>query len=71
MIFLLKYLFDTNACINYLNLPNSKIWQKITATPNFETAVCSIVKAELLLWIAEKQKPNSKLGKTNGISQSI
>lgn len=57
------YLFDTNACINYLNFPNSVIWQKIQSTPSFEIAVCSIVKAELFYGSKKSKNPTLNLMK--------
>ncbi len=57
MIFLLKFLLDTNACINYLNLPDSKISRKIMATPFSEIAVCSVVKAELYYGSKKSKNP--------------
>lgn len=58
MIYSLKYLLDTNACINYLNFPNSLIWEKIKSTPAFEIAVCSVVKAELFYGAKKSKNPN-------------
>lgn len=59
----MTYLLDTNACINYLNFPNSLIWQKIQSTPSFEIAVCSIVKAELFYGSKKSKNPALNLMK--------
>lgn len=63
MIFPLKYLLDTNACINYLNFPGSKISQKIRVTPVSEIAVCSVVKAELYYGSKKSKNPTLNLAK--------
>jgi tRNA(fMet)-specific endonuclease VapC len=63
MISLPKYLLDTNACINYLNFPNSLIWRKIQSTPSFEIAVCSVVKAELFYGSKKSKNPTLNLAK--------
>lgn len=63
MIYLLKYLLDTNACINYLNLPSSLIWRKIQSTSAFEIAVCSVVKAELFYGSKKSKNPTLNLAK--------
>lgn len=63
MIYLLKYLLDTNACINYLNFPTSLIWRKIQSTPTLEIAVCSVVKAELFYGSKKSKNPTLNLAK--------
>lgn len=63
MSFLLEFLLDTNACINYLNFPGSKISQKIMATPVNKIAVCSIVKAELFYGSKKSKNPILNLAK--------
>ena len=63
MIYLLKYLLDTNACINYLNFPDSLIWRKIQSTSAFEITVCSVVKAELFYGSKKSKNPTLNLAK--------
>lgn len=63
MIFLLKYLLDTNACIAYLNFPNSLIRMKIQNLPASAIAVCSIVKAELFYGSQKSKNPILNLAK--------
>lgn len=63
MTLLLKYLLDTNACINYLNFPNSLIWRKIQSTPAHAIAVCSVVKAELFYGSKKSKNPTLNLAK--------
>jgi tRNA(fMet)-specific endonuclease VapC len=63
MKYLLKYLLDTNACIKYLNFPDSSIRRKIEITPNNEIAVCSIVKAELFYGSKKSKNPTLNLAK--------
>ena len=41
------YLLDTNACITYLNVPASRVADRLQALDPSEVAVCSVVKAEL------------------------
>lgn len=57
MMFSLKYLLDTNACISYLNYPDSSIWRKIESTPSVQIAVCSVVKAELFFGSKKSKNP--------------
>ena len=59
----LKYLLDTNACINYLNYPNAKVASAIRSTPLHEVAVCSVVKAELYFGSRKSRNPAVNLGK--------
>ena len=41
------YIPDTNACIRYLNKPDSSVAKKFAATPPGDIALCDIVKMEL------------------------
>ena len=41
------YIPDTNACIRYLNKPDSPVAKKFVATPSSDIALCDIVKMEL------------------------
>jgi tRNA(fMet)-specific endonuclease VapC len=43
----LKYLLDTNVCINYLRGKNPIVVQHVSAHPAAEVALCSVVIAEL------------------------
>ena len=43
----MKYLLDTNACIRYLNTPDSLIAKRLKQEIPSDIAVCAIVKAEL------------------------
>ena len=64
MMYLLKYLLDTNACINYLNFPDSLIWRKIQSTSAFEIGrFCSVVKAELFYGSKKSKNPTLNLAK--------
>jgi tRNA(fMet)-specific endonuclease VapC len=42
------YLLDTNACIQFLNDPNSPVSIRILRTPSSDIYICSIVRVELL-----------------------
>jgi len=59
----LKYLLDTNACINYLNYPQAKVAAVIRSVPLHEIAVCSVVKAELFFGSRKSKNPATNLGK--------
>ena len=59
----LKYLLDTNVCINYLNFPNSRVEQRVQSTPAREIAVCSVVKAELFYGSKKSKNPTLNLAK--------
>lgn len=55
------YLLDTNACIVYLNRPNSPIKQRLQELPPTEIAVCSVVKAELFYGAMRSTNPTRTL----------
>ncbi|MCX7004104.1 MAG: type II toxin-antitoxin system VapC family toxin [bacterium] len=44
----MKYLLDTNACIEYLNTPASDVRRRLAHARPTDVCVCSIVQAELL-----------------------
>jgi tRNA(fMet)-specific endonuclease VapC len=44
----MKYLLDTNTCIELLRQPDSEIARRLLATDPDEIALCAVVKAELL-----------------------
>ena len=43
----MKYLLDTNACIQYLTLRSGALIARLQATSPREIALCSVVKSEL------------------------
>lgn len=61
MIFPLRYLLDTNACIVYLAGRSAPLRNKIIATPVSEIAVCAIVKAEMFYGSMKSQNPRKSL----------
>ena len=61
MIYLLKYLLDTNACIRYISGRSVPLRNKIIATPTNEISVCSIVKAEMFYGSMKSQNPQKSL----------
>lgn len=61
MIFWLKYLLDTNACIRYITGRSIPLRDKIMATSASEVAVCSIVKAEMFFGSMKSQNPSKSL----------
>ena len=53
----MKYLLDTNACIVYLNKPQSGIAAKLRQQRLQDVFVCSVVKAELYFGAMQSQWP--------------
>ncbi len=53
----MKYLLDSNTCIQYLNGRSLPVARKIKATPADEIVVCSIVKAEMYFGAKRSQNP--------------
>ena len=43
----MKYLLDTNACIQFLNKRNSEVQRRLATARREEIVICQIVKAEL------------------------
>jgi tRNA(fMet)-specific endonuclease VapC len=43
----MKYLLDTNTCIQFLNKRSQALIDRLTETPDDDVLVCSIVKAEM------------------------
>ena len=61
MIYLLKYLLDTNACIVYIKNFQSGVRLKLELLPKSEIAVCSIVKAEMFYGSMKSQNQGDSL----------
>jgi tRNA(fMet)-specific endonuclease VapC len=61
MIFTLKYLLDTNACVVYLRNYQSGVRRKLESLPKSEIAVCSIVKAEMFYGSMKSDDPQKSL----------
>lgn len=61
MIYLLKYLLDTNACIVYIKNFQSGVRRKLEIIPKLNVAVCSIVKAEMFYGSMKSQTPQKSL----------
>lgn len=55
------YLLDTNACIVYLNRPDSSVRRRLESLPRQDIAVCSIVKAELFYGAMRSSNPERSL----------
>jgi tRNA(fMet)-specific endonuclease VapC len=43
----MRYLLDTNACIQFLNKRNSEVQRRLAAARRTDIVICQIVKAEL------------------------
>ncbi len=65
MIYSLKYLLDTNACIVYIRNFQSGVRRKLESLPKSEIAVCSIVKAEMFYGSMKSQNPQKSLMEQN------
>lgn len=55
MIYLLKYLLDTNACIRYISGRSVPLRDKMLAIPTVKIALCSVVKAEMFYGAMKSQ----------------
>lgn len=61
MIYKPKYLLDTNACIVYIRKPNSGVRHRLESLPRYQTAVCSIVKAEMFYGSMKSENPQKSM----------
>lgn len=61
MIYSLKYLLDTNACIVYIRNSESGVRRKLETLSKQEIAVCSIVKAEMFYGSMKSQNSQKSL----------
>jgi len=59
----MSFLFDTNACISYLNDYLSPIRRKLEQLSPNQIFVCSVVKAELFYGAMKSQNPEKTLVK--------
>ncbi|MEI7685827.1 MAG: type II toxin-antitoxin system VapC family toxin, partial [Planctomycetota bacterium] len=60
----MTHLLDTNACIHHLrNGPNSKVSQRLLASPADSICLCSVVVAELLYGARRSQQSAAALDK--------
>lgn len=59
----MNFLFDTNACISYLNDYLSPIRRKLEQLLPNQIFVCSVVKAELFYGAMKSQNPEKTLAK--------
>ncbi|MEN8216318.1 MAG: type II toxin-antitoxin system VapC family toxin [Pseudomonadota bacterium] len=59
----MNFLFDTNACISYLNNPLSPIRRRLEQLSSNQVFVCSVVKAELFYGAMKSQNPAKTLAK--------
>ena len=57
----LRFLLDTNVCIQYLNFPDSSVRQRLANVRSDEIAVCSVVKAELFYGSKKSKNPARNL----------
>jgi len=59
----MKYLLDSNVCIQYLNQRSEKIIQRLQDLSDIDIVVCSIVKAELFYGAMRTHNPAKTLQK--------
>ncbi|MBD2664215.1 virulence-associated protein [Richelia sinica FACHB-800] len=59
----MKYLLDTNVCIQYLNQKSEKIIRRFQDLSDIDIVVCSIVKAELFYGAMRTNNPAKTLQK--------
>ena len=59
----MKYLLDSNVCIQYLNQISEKIIQRLQDLSDIDIVVCSIVKAELFYGAMRTHNPAKTLQK--------
>lgn len=61
----MKYLLDTDICIDYLRGSNPKVRDRLLACAPADVGLCSVVKAELLFGAHNSQKVASNLRRLN------
>ena len=59
----MKYLLDTNTCINFLNGRSENIKKKLEITDPANILICSVVKAELFFGSLKSKNPAKNLQK--------
>lgn len=57
----MRYLLDTNVCVMYLNGRSDLVRDRLLSTPTQDTAVCSVVKAELFYGAMKSNNPTRTL----------
>lgn len=57
----LKYLLDTNVCIQYLNGRSLSVRKRLHSLTTKDIAVCSIVKGELFYGSMRSNSPSKNL----------
>jgi tRNA(fMet)-specific endonuclease VapC len=58
----MRYLLDTNTCIDYLRYPSSKVRARIQSCSPQEIALCTIVQAELYYGAWRSRNPSHNFG---------
>ena len=54
----MRFLLDTNTCIDFLNGKSEKLKHKFEEITDFDIVLCSIVKAELYLGVEKSKNKN-------------
>ncbi|WP_459558443.1 type II toxin-antitoxin system VapC family toxin [Lacunimicrobium album] len=64
----MKYLFDTNTCIGYLNSSQPNIVRRVESANFSEIVICSVVLAELIFG-AERSSPKHRTQNFDNIEE--
>jgi tRNA(fMet)-specific endonuclease VapC len=65
----MRYLLDTNTCIDYLRYPHSKVRTRLQSRSPEEVALCTIVQAELYYGVWRSQNPSHNLSVLEAFSE--
>lgn len=59
----MKYLLDTNACIDYMRKRSSVLQHNVDTRPEHDIALCAVVRAELFRGIYRSADPSREQGR--------
>ena len=62
----MKYLLDTNACIQFLRRRESPVKRKLMSVDFASVTLCSVVKAELYFGAQRSTLPQEEIARLNG-----
>ncbi len=57
----MRYLLDSNTCIQYINGRSPRVADKLDTLPKNEVVICSIVKGELFFGALRSQNPRKTM----------
>ena len=67
----MRYLLDTNTCIEYLNDPDSNVARRLRQERPGDVALCSVVRGELLYGAWHSDEPEENLKLLRGFFQGV